>query len=190
MEEGQVTVNGETHELPSPNVIIATQNPGAQSDGVNTVIEAATDRFFASINLKEHDKEKMLAVHKLLEMNNRPQQSIESSRQMHVIEAMGRVAISEDILSKSADIVVSMRAHKAIDPEQTLLAGQRPLASIIKGARLAALGRGENARQHVNIDDVKFVAPYILRHRIGLSYEAEEQTTKDEVIAEAISRVA
>ncbi len=190
-QEKQVTVNGRTHQLPRPSVAIATNNPHAYSQGVNIITEAGIDRYGVTVEMPEHDEDMMLQVHEKTKQGHYPQTAVELRDMLQAREAVSKMDISSEVLRLAARAVVATREHAALDPETTVLGGQRPFANLLKVASVVALmDDSGKMRQTVNANDVAVAAHYVLPHRMGLTYKAAEQTNKQEVIDEALRAVA
>ena len=187
MEEKQITVDGVTHKMGKPFFIVATQNP-IEQEGTYQLPEAQLDRFAFRVrmDLPELAEEKLIleryqndfsqsfdAIHKVLNPSD-----IEQI--YHMVE---KVFIKKEVLDYIAQIVVSTRSSYQI------YMGASPRASLwlLKSSKaLAAL----NGRDFVTPDDIKFLAPYVLNHRIVLSHEKElEGTPAEMVIKELIESI-
>ena len=184
MEERQVTLDGERHELPSPFLVFATQNP-LEFEGTYPLPEAQQDRFLMKVVLGYPTPEQEEEVLRRTDAGFRSQR-LEDAGIRAVINAddlvslraqADAVRVEERILRYIVDLVASTR--KAND----VMVGASPRASIallLTGKALAAL-RG---RDFVIPDDIKDLAIPVLRHRVLLRPEAEiEGLTPDRVLA-------
>ena len=166
MEEGQVTVDGETHALPEPFYVIATQNP-VESEGAFPLPEAQLDRFVikTSIGYPDEDGE----VELLRRRAGRAEQAPTVDR---VLDA--------DAVSALREVPESVRVDVGVSPRGT----QR----LFETARAAAVVAG---REFVTPDDVKRVAEPTLAHRLVLTPDAAvNDVDKRDVIADALDRTA
>lgn len=175
MQEGHVTVDGVTHDLPSTFMVIATQNP-VENMGVFPLPEAQLDRFLLKISLGyPSDEETQRIISDRLVSN--PLDSITPVASAAEIEAASKavkkVFVHPDIISYIVRIVNSTREIE----EVTLGASTRAALSLTEAARALAAIEG---RDYVSPDNVKEAAPYVLAHRLILS--ASERLKKDSSI--------
>ncbi|PZN93994.1 MAG: ATPase [Alphaproteobacteria bacterium] len=194
MQERQVTVGGVTHALPVPFLVMATQNP-VEQEGTYPLPEAQTDRFLFKLLLDypDHADE--------LEMLHRWGSAVHSPEILGVTsgaELLSLRALVDDvhIAAELEAYILALvretrrRATIAVDGVRPLLFGASPRASLAlyQASRGLGLLRGAD---HVTPALLQEVAPDILRHRIGLSYEAEAAgLTADAIIADCIATVA
>ena len=185
MEEHQVTVDGITHALPRPFMVIATENP-IEYEGVYPLPESQLDRFLMRqrIGYPEREAEKEVVVRQL---------------QAHPIEALEPVTLAEEVLELQQTAAACHVAEPLYDyvlelvdatrKSQTLYLGASPrgtLALIRCGQALATI-RG---REYVEPDDLKELAVPILAHRVLLSSEARMgDVTTSQIIQELLERL-
>ena len=172
MSEGQVTIDGETHLLPTQFFVIATQNPH-EAEGTFPLIEAQRDRFMFSAVLTHLDAENELEVIRR-EQAGELDWRIYYDRIGPVIgpEEVGEMAatvrqirIDESVMAYIRDLVTATRLHSDI----RLGASSRASIAFVRGSRvLAAL----NGRDYVIPDDVRELAHPVFRHRLLLTREA------------------
>ena len=170
MEERQVTVDGQTHHLPAPFLVMATQNP-IELEGTFPLPEAQLDRFLLKIHVGYPDpKEEVLILERFQKAD--PYQSLEAVAApgdiSKLLEFRRRIGVSPPIREYITDIVGRTRDHESIQ------FGASPRASLglmRAGQALAAL-RG---RDFVLPDDIKYLAHPVLTHRLIL---AEEERLK------------
>ncbi len=193
MQERQVTIGGHSHKLPKPFFVMATQNP-IEQEGTYPLPEAQLDRFLFKlvVDYPSHQEEAEM-LHKWGRITEVPVLNTVSSG-AEVIELRSKVdavhvapAIQEYILT----LVRHTRtlASKNPDSGQPLLFGASPRASIalLQASKALAWLRGAD---FVSPDIVGHLAVDCLRHRIGLSYEAEAAgKTADDVVADILSEV-
>lgn len=185
MEEKQVTVEGITHHLPDVFFTIATQNP-IESEGTFPLPEAQLDRFMIRIDIgyPEKDNEKEMLVS---QFDHHPIEDIKPviSRQelKNKIEEVKKIKISDSILEYILDIVNATRNHEDIK------VGASPRASIVLMKLSKAFAYLEE-RDFVIPDDIKYLAPYVLNHRIILTIEAKiKRLNPFEIINEVLNEV-
>ena len=193
MEEGQVTVDGIVHALPEPFMVIATQNP-VEFLGTYPLPEAQVDRFLLKvvIGYPTKEDEKLIIRQNIAPQRNeirpllKPEEIIEAQR------VCGKIYIDEKIERYIVDIVFATRFpsdYGLNDLTSIISFGASPRASIslAKAARSYAFLRG---RGYVVPEDVRAVAHDVLRHRIGLTYEAEANNiTADDIVSEILDKV-
>ncbi|MDE6150884.1 MAG: AAA family ATPase, partial [Prevotella sp.] len=193
MQEHQVTIGDTSFRLPSPFLVMATQNP-IEQEGTYPLPEAQMDRFMLKvvIGYPSLQEEKLIIRENLA--GNLPEvtpvtttQEIERAR-----EIVREVYIDEKIEQYIADIVFATRFpdQYGLDELKSLISfGGSPRASIslAKAARAYAFIR---RRGYVVPEDVRAVAHDVLRHRIGLSYEAEAtNVTTEEIVSQIINKI-
>ena len=189
MQERQVTIGKHTFELPSPFLVLATQNP-IEQEGT----EAQVDRFMLKviIDYPRLEEEKLIIRQQINgeEQNVRPvmttQEIIEARR------VVKQVYIDEKIEQYIADVVFSTRYPEKYGLKEIkdyIEIGGSPRASI----NLALAARAYafiKRRGYVIPEDVRAVAHDVLRHRIGLTYEAEaNNVTSDEIVNNVLNKV-
>lgn len=167
MEEQQITVDGVTHKLHPPFLVMATQNP-IEYEGTFPLPEAQLDRFLMRISLGYPNLEEELAI-------------IEGQEQSHPIDSLEAVANSQDIIglqeaAKSVYVdrlvrqyIVSLTEATRNHREVSLGASPRASLGLFRTSRALALIRD---RDYVIPDDIKILAPGVIAHRIMLSPSA------------------
>ena len=193
MQEHQVTIGDETFKLPNPFLVMATQNP-IEQEGTYPLPEAQVDRFMLKVLISSPKKEEeALIIRQQIRPESqeiRPVVSIADILDLRRLAA--EVYIDEKIERYIVDIVFATRqpADYGLEHFKSFISfGASPRASInlALAARSYALLKG---RGYVIPEDVRAVCYDVLRHRIGLSYEAEAQDlTSDELIKEILNRV-
>jgi MoxR-like ATPase len=167
MEESQVTIDGDTHVLVRPFMVIATQNP-IEYEGTYPLPEAQLDRFTMRIDIGYPT----LAEEARMLTEQTVEEPLESLRP--VTSARGVVALSEDAkaiyVEESVNrYVVALLRHTRGDPRLYLGASPRAGIALLRVAKARALARG---RDFVQPDDVKAVAEHVLSHRLILAPDA------------------
>jgi len=185
MEERTVTVDGTTHELAVPFMVIATQNP-IELAGTYALPEAQRDRFMMRVTIGYPEVEaevRVLDVHGATD----PVASLQPVADAR--EVAGMIRVAQGIHAAAAlkryivDLVRATRTHPAVD----LGASPRAALALLRAARAKAAVEG---RQYVEPDDVKALAHPLLAHRLVLSPQAEfTRTGADAVISELLARV-
>ncbi len=191
LEERQVTCAGEKHRLPNPFFVLATQNP-IEQEGTYQLPVAQLDRFMFMILVDypsfEEEYEVMRLTTSAYQAEMKPLFSLKEILRLH--ELARRVPISDDLIRYALELTRRTRTSSGVSPafvREWLSWGGGPRATqyLILGAKSRAMLHG---RSRVSAEDVRTVAPPVLRHRIMLSYHAEaEAIVADEVIAELLS---
>lgn len=184
MEERQVTVDGQTHALQEPFMVMATQNPIEQY-GTYPLPEAQLDRFIIKLSMGYPLLDEEVDV--VLD-GKKSKRGIRPVATADEIIAMRNVAeeieVSRAVARYAVQIVTSTRSMK----ECSCGASPRASIALVSMARANALMRG---RSYVMPDDIKYLAPYVLAHRITLTHEAKVAGRKPEgVIAAILDSVA
>jgi MoxR-like ATPase len=181
MEERHVTVDGEIHELPHPFLLMATQNP-VDFEGTYTLPEAQLDRFMLkfSIGYPDRETEKQI-VH--AQRTIHPIELLEAVTDTKAIltvqQQVKEVHIDEALLDYIVSITRATRDHTAV----YLGASPRATVALVNAAKAFAF---LNGRTYVIPDDVKFLTPYVLAHRLILHSEARMEGLNPESVLEAI----
>jgi MoxR-like ATPase len=185
MEERQVTVDGETLSLPEPFFVMATQNP-IELEGTFPLPEAQLDRFLLKIHLGYPDKVEEVSILERFQEEDPLAEltAVATPGQITDLQhARKRIRISPEVRQYIADVVRATRNHEA------LRFGASPRGSMglmRTGQALAAL-RG---REYVLPDDIKYLAPHVLAHRLILKTEERLRSQKPEhFIQEIIAQV-
>ncbi|MBN2724117.1 MAG: MoxR family ATPase [Deltaproteobacteria bacterium] len=166
LEEKTVTVEGNTFSLEKPFFVIATQNP-QELAGTFPLPEAAVDRFIIRIKLSYPDTEQEFQMMKKHQIEPPlPQPLLESKSIVEYQNIINNVTISESLMRYILSIIRWTRRH----PQTELGASPRAGIALIRATKAIAALYG---RDYGTPDDVKFLAPYVLSHRLRLSYEAE-----------------
>jgi MoxR-like ATPase len=166
MQERQVTIEGQTFELPKPFLVIATMNP-VEYEGVYNLPEAQLDRFMMKIEIGYPEREEEILFLRRKEEGDFGvvKKIMEANEVLSLIRKAERVRASKEILEYIYEISLRTR-----DDERVLL-GASPRASehlLFTSKSLAFL-----SRDYVIPDDVKFLAPHVLVHRIKIKAEYE-----------------
>ena len=198
MQERQVTIGEETYRLEEPFLVMATQNP-IEQEGTYPLPEAQVDRFMLKvvISYPKRDEERMILhqqVNEKLEMRNEKSAGaiLKPADIMKARELVREVYMDEKIENYITDIVFATRypAQYGLEKMTPLVSyGASPRGSINLAAAAKAYAFMRR-RGYVIPEDVRAVAMDVLRHRIGLTYEAEaENVTSEELVSEVLNRV-
>jgi MoxR-like ATPase len=186
MEEGQVTIEGETVKLPVPFNVIATQNP-IEFEGTYPLPEAQLDRFMVRLSLGYPENELELLKRRLTWRSDDP-----SSNASQMVDAMTLISIRsllESNVKVSDEILGYISQYSQIRRDPRVMAGPSPrgLLSLMRMSRGIAL---VNGRDFVVPDDVKYVASDTLAHRIVPKPEfALEELNTTMIVNEYIARI-
>ncbi len=193
MQEHQVTIGDETFKMPSPFLVMATQNP-IEQEGTYQLPEAQVDRFLLKviIDYPSLEEEKLIIRENL--RGNLPSITPVTSTQeiMQARKVVNEVYLDEKIEQYIADIVFATRYPERYglgDLKEMIAFGGSPRASIslAKAARAYAFIK---RRGYVVPEDIRAIAHDVLRHRIGLTYEAEaSQISSEDIVSRLINRV-
>lgn len=193
MQEHQVTIGSTTFDLPSPFLVMATQNPIEQV-GTYQLPEAQVDRFMLKviIDYPTIEEEKQIIRENLNGLKADIKPVVEASEILNARKIVNQVYLDEKIEQYIADIVFATRYPERyglenIKPLITFGGSPRASINLAKAARAYAF---INHRGYVVPEDVRSVAYDVLRHRIGLSYEAEaDNVTGEEIISKILNKV-
>ncbi|MFN2397272.1 MAG: AAA family ATPase [Gemmatimonadaceae bacterium] len=193
MQEKQVTLGGTTYTLDEPFLVLATQNP-IEQEGTYTLPEAQVDRFMLKLHVgyptRTEEKEIMKRMsggqHIHVDHAATPQSILEARRRI------AELYLDDRIMDYIVDIVHATRNPAEVGLKELVSLveyGASPRATIFlaQGARAHAFLRGRN---FVTPDDIKAVAPDILRHRVLTTYEAEaEEVSSDEIVRRILAAI-
>jgi MoxR-like ATPase len=174
MQERQVTIAGETHRLPNPFLVMATQNP-IETEGTYPLPEAQVDRFMMKVLVGYPTEEEEFVIVQRVTGTPTEVSAVATTEQLAAMQAECRqVYVDPALVQYAVKIVAATRkpAHYGLEQLGRYLSfGASPRATIamIEGARALALLRG---RSYVLPADLVDLVPDVLRHRLVLSYEA------------------
>ena len=193
MQEKQVTIGGTTYKLEEPFLVLATQNP-IEQEGTYPLPEAQVDRFMLKLRVgypsREEEREIMRRMAGGHAIDVRHVATPEA-----ILEARGRIAdlyMDDRIVDYIVDIVHATREPaaaglKELVPLIEFGASPRATIALAQASRAHAFLRG---RAFVTPDDIKAIAPDVLRHRVLTTYEAEaEEVTSDEIVRRVLATV-
>jgi MoxR-like ATPase len=185
MEEKQVTIGEETFALPSPFLVLATQNP-LEQEGTYPLPEAQVDRFMLKVLITYPDRAQELEI--LKKTSFAPPDPIGPAMDVAELAAMSalveQIFVDEKLKEYIVNLVAATRepADFGLDMARYIDYGASPRATIFlaKAARVQAFLEG---RAYITPQDIKMVGPDVLRHRILLSFEAEaDEVTPDTIV--------
>ena len=193
MQEHQVTIGESTFKLPNPFLVMATQNP-IEQEGTYQLPEAQVDRFMLKVVIwcPTLEEENLIGREDITGEASRVTPVTTADEILRAREVVNQVYIDEKIEQYIADIVFASRypdRYQLADLKDMITFGGSPRASInlAKAARAYAFIKH---RGYVVPEDVRAVAYDVMRHRIGLSYEAEaSNVTSEEIISRIINKV-
>lgn len=185
MEEHQVTVDGTTHRLDEPFMVVATQNP-VESEGTYPLPEAQRDRFMARITMGYPDADaelQMLRTHQnplpSYAPVNRLHQVASTEEMLRMIQAVARVHVSESVARYVVELGRASREH----PDVLVGASPRSLLQLLRAAKAEAAISG---RAFVTPQDVGAVAPGVLPHRLMLRRRSTDEAAQADITTERI----
>ena len=193
MQEHQVTIGEQTFSLPNPFLVMATQNP-IEQEGTYQLPEAQVDRFMLKviIDYPTLEEEKLIIRNNIKGTSSVVTPVTTASEIVKAREVVNQVYLDEKIEQYIADIVFASRypeRYQLAELKDMITFGGSPRASInlAKAARAYAFIKH---RGYVVPEDVRAVAHDVMRHRIGLSYEAEaSNVTSEEIVSSIINKV-
>ncbi|HRV95219.1 MAG TPA: MoxR family ATPase, partial [Anaerolineae bacterium] len=189
----QVTISNETYLLPEPFLVLATQNP-IEQEGTYPLPEAQVDRFMLKVVVGYPTRAEERIIMDRMTGAELPQvQPITTPEELlHARDVVRQIYVDEKIKDYVLDLVFATRypAQSGLGDLQPLLNfGASPRATIylIMAARAHAFLKG---RGFVTPEDIKQIAPDILRHRIVISYEAEaEEITSADIVQRILDQI-
>jgi MoxR-like ATPase len=196
MQERQVTIGDKTWPLPEPFLVLATQNP-IEQEGTYPLPEAQMDRFMLKVIVGYPSADEELLILDRM-ASTRPAfdlQAVVSPEEIIGYQAMvNQIHVDKLVKDYVVRLVIATReaaAGKGVAPDLKRLvrigASPRATINLTLAARACALLEG---RDHVTPDDVKLIAPDVLRHRILLTYEAEaEEVTTESIVTTLLGKV-
>src|SRR5215472_14390497 len=192
MQERVVTIDRDTHALPSNFTVFATQNP-IEYEGTYPLPEAQKDRFMLKITMKAPDRAEELALAQRTMTKDAPETLLAQGAVQAVIkaedlvslrEALGQIVVREELFAYLVDLVRATRQHESV----LVGAGPRATQSLIMASRANAAISG---RDFVTPDDIKTMAQPVLEHRLILRPEFEiEGLSVGEVIQQILQQIA
>ncbi|MFB6250107.1 MAG: AAA family ATPase [Halobellus sp.] len=186
MEEQQVTVDGETHELPDPFFVIATQNP-VESEGTFPLPEAQVDRFVVQTGIGYPDEAGEVELLRRRVDRNARSPSVGTVLDQDAVRELRRapesVRVDDDLLGYVARVARATREHRHVEVGVSPRGTQR----LLEAVRAQAILEG---RSFVTPDDLKRVADPVLAHRVVLTPDARvDDVASADVVTDVLDRV-
>lgn len=181
MEEGCVTVDGDTYELPQPFLLLATQNP-IEFEGTYTLPEAQLDRFMMKLSLgypSIEDEQRMVISKESYHPSERVQRAMDIEDMIEIQRQVLNVHIDDAVGKYIVNLIRGTREH----PSVILGASPRAAIALTRAAKASAYLR---ERDYVTPDDVKSLAPYVLSHRLLLRTEARMNGVRAEDVMDQV----
>ncbi len=176
MEEKNVTIDGESYNLPEPFFVIATQNP-MDTSGTSSLPDSQLDRFMISYSLSDLDqKEKILMLKKNISFSNSGRETINWSQ---INDKKNEITIKDEIYAYVVEIEQTIKALG-----QNIYISARCMKQIIDLAKGWAI---VNGNEYVSHQDIKDTIPYILRHRIKFLNQQDKLSYVNKEILEKIN---
>jgi len=194
MQEHQVTIGDETHKLPQPFLVLATQNP-LEQEGTYALPEAQVDRFMLKVVVDYGSQEEEKQILALM-ASTAPKIKLEPVIDVHTIMALrnlvDQIYVDDQIQNYIVALVHATRNPKEVDPKLDGLirygASPRATINLTLAAKAHAFMQG---RGYVTPLDVRSIAMDVMRHRILITYEAEaEEVTAEKIVEWILDRVA
>ena len=192
MQERQVTIAGETHRVPDPFVVMATQNP-IETEGTYPLPEAQVDRFMMKVLVDYPTEEEEFVI---VERVTGAAVEVNAVADTFALAALQRecreVFVDPALMQYAVKLVAATRRPDKYDladikPYLTYGASPRATIGLVEGARALALLRG---RRYVLAQDLVDLVPDVMRHRLVLSYEAlAENITADQIVQRVLKKV-
>ena len=192
MQERQVTIGRETFPVPNPFLVLATQNP-IETEGTYPLPEAQVDRFMLKVLVGyPSPTEEFVIVERMTGLAQVVQKVLSGERLLALQQEAARVYVDPTLIEYAVRLVTATRQpkeHGLPELASYIMFGASPRASInlILAGRALAFVRGRN---YVLPPDVQDVVLDVLRHRIGLSYEAlSDNVQSDELLKKILTRI-
>ncbi len=190
MQEGTVTEGGQTHRLPDPFYVLATQNP-IETEGTYPLPEAQLDRFLCKLNLGFPEGEQLKEILRLTELGEK-EKGKEKPKAQRVCDRQGlfdmmqqtaMIPIADPVMDHLTELICATH-----EPNRYVREGASPRAAqaMLRLARARAFTEG---RYNVSFEDLRSVAYIVLRHRLVLSFDAvSEGVGADDIIRELLEK--
>ncbi len=193
MQERQVTIAGDTHHVPEPFVVMATQNP-IETEGTYPLPEAQVDRFMMKVLVDYPTEEEEFVIAQRVTGPATEVQAVCDTQALQALQKECRaVYVDPSLIQYAVKLISATRApdrYELADTAKYLTFGASPRATIglVEGSRALALLRG---RRYALPEDMVDLVPDVLRHRLVLSYEAlADNVTADQIVQRVMQKVA
>ena len=191
MREFQVTIAGQTFDLTRPFLVLGTQNP-IEQEGTYPLPEAQLDRFMFRILVDYPTFEEELKIAETTTSEDKPDLNslLDGSEIMQLQQVVRKVIVSKSIASYAVRLVRATRPDQDDSPDfvteyLTWGAGPRACQALLMGAKANALLEG---RFNASIEDIRYVAGPVLRHRLVTSFSAESDSVTTDTIIERLCK--
>ncbi|MEZ5664807.1 MAG: MoxR family ATPase [Burkholderiaceae bacterium] len=190
MQERQVTIAGETHRVPEPFLVMATQNP-IETEGTYPLPEAQVDRFMMKVMVDYPSDEEEYVIVERVTGPAVQVRAVATTEQLAALQALCRqVFVDPSMVQYAVKLVSATRQpqqHGLKDMDRYITYGASPRATIglVEGARALAMLRG---RHYALPEDMVDLVPDVLRHRVVLSYEGLAEGLSPESLVERIMK--
>ncbi|QTD46713.1 AAA family ATPase [Ottowia testudinis] len=192
MQERQVTIAGQTHFVPQPFLVMATQNP-IETEGTYPLPEAQVDRFMMKVLVDYPTEEQEFVIAQRVTGPRIDVNAVASMDQLAALQrACRQVYVDPSLVQYAVKLVTATRAPaevglKDLAPMITFGASPRATIGLIEGAKALAMMRG---RTYALPEDMSDLVPDVLRHRLVLSYEAlSEGLSADQLVLRVMAKV-
>lgn len=192
MQEGRVTVAGETYPLPQPFFVLATQNP-IEMEGTYPLPEAQLDRFFYKIDVPSPSEDELIEIARRTTGSATPKvEVVASSAQLLAMQALAsEVPVEERLYRYAARLIGTThpqdpRAPAGVRRHLRVGVSPRGIQAVIKAAKVEAL---LDRRKAVSLGDIRKVIYPALRHRLIMTFEAQAEGINPDAILEEIMDV-
>jgi MoxR-like ATPase len=192
MQERQVTIAGDTHHVPEPFVVMATQNP-IETEGTYPLPEAQVDRFMMKVLVDYPTEEEEFVIAQRVTGPGTEVQAVCDTQALQALQKECRaVYVDPSLIQYAVKLVSATRSperYELADIAKYLTFGASPRATIgmVEGSRALALLRG---RRYALPEDMVDLVPDVLRHRLVLSYEAlADNITADQIVKRVMQKV-
>jgi MoxR-like ATPase len=188
MQERQVTIAGETHKVPNPFLVMATQNP-IETEGTYPLPEAQVDRFMMKVLVDYPTDEEEFVIVQRVTGPAVDAQPVATTEQLAALQRECReVYVDPSLVQYAVRLVSATRTpdrHGLKDLQRFITYGASPRATIglVEGARALAMLRG---RGYALPEDMTDLVPDVLRHRVVLSYEALSEGLSSDILVQKI----
>jgi len=191
MQEKTVTVGSETHALPKPFFVLATQNP-LENEGTYPLPEAQLDRFLVKIVVSYPTKEELKEI--VLRTTSttaiQPEKAADGEAILHIQQTAKQILVADNILDYAVNLLMCTHPAEADAPESVKRyvqfgSGPRGIQSIVSLAKVRAFCAG---RMNVSFHDIEQVAIPALRHRVFLNFEGQAMgITTDRILQDVLT---
>ena len=189
MQEYHVTTGGETYPLDLPFFVLATQNP-IEQEGTYPLPEAQLDRFMFSINIgyPKLDEERQIVKNTTYEQSQEPSPVLKGSDILAIQSIVRRVPVSDHVINYAINLVRATRPNSEEAPDfitewLSWGAGPRAAQYLVLAAKARTICDG---RYNVSCDDVRAMAPPVLRHRIFTNFNADAEGVDADAVVERL----